>query len=157
MKALVNAAALAALLASSATALAGDQIDGRWDARLTHNGIEIAFRLDISGSGARLKGTLYDGFSAYEYTTGASYQEGQLVLNIDHYLTTITAKLDDGAFSGISQSPAIDGAFTALALAYAAASCGTAVKPYSVRLPRFCATTPPTSLPLSSFAVMVVR
>ena len=100
MKALVNAAALAALLASSATALAGDQIDGRWDARLTHNGIEIPFRLDISGSGARLKGTLYDGFSAYEYTTGASYQEGQLVLNIDHYLTTITAKLDDGKLVG---------------------------------------------------------
>ena len=90
MKALVNAAALAALLASSATALAGDRIDGRWDAQLTHNGIEIPFRLDISGSGARLKGTLYDGFSAYEYTTGASYQEGQLVLNIDHYLTTIS-------------------------------------------------------------------
>ena len=100
MKALVNAAALAALLASSATALAGDQIDGRWDARLTHNGIEIPFRLDISGSGARLKGTLYDGFSAYEYTTGASYQEGQLVLNIDHYLTTITAKLDNGKLVG---------------------------------------------------------
>jgi len=44
MKALVNAAALAALLASSATALAGDQIDGRWDARLTHNGIEAQGR-----------------------------------------------------------------------------------------------------------------
>jgi len=100
MKALVNAAALAALLASSATALAGDQIDGRWDARLTHNGIEIPFRLDISGSGARLKGTLYDGFNAYEYTTGASYQDGQLVLNIDHYLTTITAKLDNGKLVG---------------------------------------------------------
>jgi len=100
MKALVNAAALAALLASSATALAGDRIDGRWDAQLTHNGIEIPFRLDIAGSGARLKGTLYDGFRAYEYTTGASYQDGQLILNIDHYLTTITAKLENGRLVG---------------------------------------------------------
>src|SRR5690349_13792004 len=91
MKALVHAAALAALLASSATALAGDRIDGRWDARLTHNGIEIPFRLDIKGSGDKIKGTLYDGFRAYEYTTGASYKNGELVLNIDHYLTTITA------------------------------------------------------------------
>jgi thiol-disulfide isomerase/thioredoxin len=100
MKALVNAAALAALLASSATALARDEIDGRWDARLDHNGIEIPFRLDITGSGDEVKGTLYDGFRAYEYTTGASYRDGQLELNIEHYLTTITAKLENGKLVG---------------------------------------------------------
>ena len=57
MKALVNVASVAALLASGAAALAGDKIQGQWDAQLTHNGINIPFRLDISGSGATLKGT----------------------------------------------------------------------------------------------------
>jgi hypothetical protein len=47
-----------------------------------------------------LKGTLYDGFHAYEYTTGASFKDGQLVLNIDHYLTTITARLENGKLVG---------------------------------------------------------
>jgi thiol-disulfide isomerase/thioredoxin len=105
MKALVNVASVAALLASGATAFAGaktagDKIEGRWDAQLTQNGTNIPFRLDITGSGKSLKGTLYDGFKAYEYTTGASYQDGQLVLNIDHYLTTITAKLENGKLVG---------------------------------------------------------
>ena len=100
MKALVNVASVAALLASGATALAGDKIQGRWDAQLTHDGNTIPFRLDISGTGKSLKGTLYDGFRAYEYTTGASYKDGQLVLDIDHYLTTISAKLENGKLVG---------------------------------------------------------
>src|SRR5690606_10333883 len=40
------------------------------------------------------KGTLYDGFRPNENTTNASFKDGQLVLNIEHYLTTITAKLE---------------------------------------------------------------
>src|SRR5690349_16922026 len=100
MKALVNVASVAALLASGATALAGDKIQGQWDAQLTHNGITIPFRLDISGSGSSLKGTLYDGFRPYEYTTGASFKDGQLTLNIDHYLTTISAKLENAKLVG---------------------------------------------------------
>ncbi len=50
------------------------------DAKLVRNGNEIPFRLDISGSGSALKGTLYDGFRPYEYTTNASFKDGQLVL-----------------------------------------------------------------------------
>jgi thiol-disulfide isomerase/thioredoxin len=100
VKTAVNLASVAALLAGSAGALAGEKIDGRWDARLTRNDSVIPFRLDISGSGDKLKGTLYDGFRAYEYTTGASYQDGELVLNIDHYLTTISARLVDGKLVG---------------------------------------------------------
>lgn len=97
----VNIAALAALFAGSAGALAGAKgIEGRWDAQLQHKGTVIPFRLDISGSGDQLKGTLYDGFRPYEYTTGASYQDGKLVLEIEHYLTTITARFEDGKLQG---------------------------------------------------------
>ena len=78
-----------------------DSIDGRWSASLTTQaGVVIPFRLDISGSGDTLKGTLYDGFDPYETTTSATFQDGQLTLNIDHYLTTITATEKDGQLTG---------------------------------------------------------
>jgi thiol-disulfide isomerase/thioredoxin len=87
--------------AVSAHAATPDNIDGRWNASLTtQSGVVIPFRLDLSGSGGTLKGTLYDGFDPYETTTSASFEAGQLTLNIDHYLTTITATEKDGQLTG---------------------------------------------------------
>jgi len=100
MKTLLKAATLAALFSGSALALAGDSLEGRWDAQLVRKDTVIPFRLDISGSGATLKGTLYDGFRPNEKTTSASFENGKLVLNIDHYLTTITATEKDGKLVG---------------------------------------------------------
>ena len=100
MKHLMKAAGLAALWASSAAAFAGDKLEGRWDAQLVRNQTVIPFRLDIAGSGTKLKGTLYDGFRPYEYTTSAKFDDGKLVLNIEHYLTTITAQLDGDKLVG---------------------------------------------------------
>jgi thiol-disulfide isomerase/thioredoxin len=91
---------LAALLCFSAAAFAAGPLEGRWDARLVRNDNVIAFRLDISGEGSTLKGTLYDGFRPYEHTTSASFSDGKLVLNIGHYLTTITASVQDGKLVG---------------------------------------------------------
>jgi thiol-disulfide isomerase/thioredoxin len=56
----------------------------------------------FSGSGPTLKATFYDGSRAYESTTSASFKDDKLVLNIDHYLTTITATLKDGELTGTS-------------------------------------------------------
>jgi thiol-disulfide isomerase/thioredoxin len=107
------AAIVASIGAASAIAQAptaaqptANSLDGRWEARLTNNGLVIPFRLDISGDGATLKGTLYNGFQPYETTTSASFQDGKLVLNIEHYLTTINATLKDGELTGnvVSQS-----------------------------------------------------
>jgi len=89
-----------ASIASAHPAGAADAVDGRWNASLSHNGTVIPFRLDISGSGAALKGTLYDGFEPYDGTTSATFQGGKLVLNIEHYLTTITATVKDGQLVG---------------------------------------------------------
>jgi thiol-disulfide isomerase/thioredoxin len=103
MKTVVRIAALAAVLASSGAAFAADAssaIGGRWDAVLTRNGTEIPFRLDIKGSGADLRGVLYDGFKPYDGTTSASFKDGKLTLNIEHYLTTINATLKDGQLDG---------------------------------------------------------
>ena len=108
MNRLIRSATLAALLTSAglygvvpANAATTDSVDGRWSASLTtQTGQVIPFRLDISGSGATLKGTLYDGFDPYETTTSATFENGQLTLNIDHYLTTITANAKDGQLTG---------------------------------------------------------
>jgi thiol-disulfide isomerase/thioredoxin len=103
MKSFLKAASLVALLATgggAALAQSGAAIDGRWDAVISHNGIDVPFRLDISGEGQSLKGTFYDGFRPYDGTTSASFQNGKLTLNIEHYLTTIDASLNDGKLSG---------------------------------------------------------
>jgi peroxiredoxin len=94
-----------------------DAIDGRWDAVLTSHGVQVSFRLDISGSGPSLKGTLYNGFDPYDGTTSATFDDGKLVLHIEHYLTTITATLKDGALNGsvvtISKATANESPFQA--------------------------------------------
>jgi thiol-disulfide isomerase/thioredoxin len=104
-------------IASAQSPGAADQLDGRWDASLNRDGTVIPFRLDISGSGPTLKGTFYDGFHPYDGTTSASFQDGKLVLNVEHYLTTITATLKDGQLAGNvvtqSRSPVADYAFLA--------------------------------------------
>jgi peroxiredoxin len=83
-------------------------LEGRWDAALTTKTGTVPFRLDISGEGVTLKGTLYNGWDPFETTTGAKFENGTLILNIDHYLTKITATLKDGQLDGkvVSQSRA---------------------------------------------------
>jgi thiol-disulfide isomerase/thioredoxin len=115
MKAIMKAAGIAVILSSGGASIAADQsakaaasVDGRWNASLTRNGIEIPFRLDIEGAGPTLKGVLYDGFDPYEGTTSATFKEGKLVLKIEHYLTTITAAVKDEQLTGsvVTQSRA---------------------------------------------------
>lgn len=106
MKKTFKAAAFAATFLASvaATAVAADTgngaIVGRWDATLSRDGIDIPFRLDIAADGSAIKGVFYDGFKPYDGTTSATFQNGNLVLNVDHYLTTINAKLEAGQLNG---------------------------------------------------------
>lgn len=95
-------------LAAGTGAYAQQSVDGRWDAQLVTKTGVVPFRLDISGEGATLKGTLYNGWDPFETTTGASFKDGQLVLRIDHYLTRVMATLKDGELDGkvVSQSRA---------------------------------------------------
>jgi thiol-disulfide isomerase/thioredoxin len=104
MRTFLKSAGLTAVLIGSGTVLAAaptSAIDGRWDASLsTQGGTVIPFRLDLSGSADSIKGTLYDGFHPDDGTTSATFRDGKLVLNIEHYLTTITAQLKDGQLVG---------------------------------------------------------
>jgi peroxiredoxin len=86
--------------------LAGAQSPaGRWNASLNVDGTVIPFRLDISGEGQDLRGTLFNG-DQKETTTSAEWQNGSIVLHFDHYLTTITAKPVGGKLQG-----AVEGRF----------------------------------------------
>jgi len=108
---------LGASISNAQTTIAAESLDGRWDASLTSHGVFIPFRLDIAGSGPTLKGIFYDGFRPYDGTTSAMFQDGKLVLKVEHYLTTINATLRDGQLVGsvVSQSrgPAAEYAFQA--------------------------------------------
>jgi thiol-disulfide isomerase/thioredoxin len=102
LKGAVLALMLAAGAASAPIAHAADAgaVDGRWDAVLTNNGPAVPFRLDISGAGPTLKGTFYDGSQPYDGTTKATFEDGKLVLEAEHYLTTIKATLNNGELVG---------------------------------------------------------
>ncbi len=90
---------LALLFLGAASALAADSIDGRYDATLTLKGTVIPFRLDISGQGNTLTGTLYNGIDK-ETTTDASFANGVVTLKFEHYLTKIVATPKDGRLEG---------------------------------------------------------
>ncbi|HEY9137162.1 MAG TPA: hypothetical protein VIM67_02750, partial [Terriglobus sp.] len=96
------AIALAGLGATASFAQAKtNSIGGRWDAALVRpNGETVPFRLDISGSGNDVKGTFYNGFQPFDSTTAGSFQNGDLTLHIDHYLTAIHAKLNGNELAG---------------------------------------------------------
>jgi thiol-disulfide isomerase/thioredoxin len=96
----IAVAGFGASIATAQSPSTAASLDGRWDATLVNNGTTILFRLDISGAGPTLKGTFYNGFAPYDGTTAASFQDGSLVLNIDHYLSKISATYKDGKLDG---------------------------------------------------------
>jgi thiol-disulfide isomerase/thioredoxin len=106
--------------AASAQSLEAQSIDGRWDASLIEKNTVIPFRLDISGSGPTLKATFYDGWKANETTTAAKFENGVLTLELEHYLTAITATYKNGELTGTLGSTSRQGS----------SSYGFEAKPY---------------------------
>ena len=80
-----------------------EKIEGRWDASVTIREAEIPFRLDLSGTGATVKATVYNG-DVPQTTTNAKFESGTLVLHFEHYLTKIVATLKDGKLEGKLQT-----------------------------------------------------
>jgi peroxiredoxin len=96
---------LTALATAPATLAGAQSVAGRWNGSLNLDGTVIPFRLNISGEGQDLRGTLFNG-DQKETTTNAEWQNGSIVLHFDHYLTTITAKPIGGKLEG-----AVEGRF----------------------------------------------
>jgi len=95
----VFAAALLALVALPAPA-AAQTLNGLWDATVVvNNGIEIPFRIELSGSGAAAKGSFFNGDEKVTSTTG-TFENGALTLSFDEYGTKLEATLKDGRLEG---------------------------------------------------------
>src|SRR5215831_2376153 len=94
--------AVVALGAGVSVAAAGDNLNGRWAATTTQGGVTIPFRLDISGDGSNVVGTLYG--HDKEFSTSGSLKDGKLELNFDHYLVSIVATVKDGEIDGRVES-----------------------------------------------------
>ncbi len=89
----------AILIGLGPVAVMAGSLEGRWDAAITVNGTVIPFRLDITGDGASLTGTLYNG-DEKQTTTRAEFENGALVLELGHYLTRIVANEKNGRLEG---------------------------------------------------------
>ena len=72
---------------------------GLWDAAVVVNGLEIPFRFEISASGNAVKGWFFNGDERVE-STGGKFENGSLVLNFDHYATSLEAALVNGRLAG---------------------------------------------------------
>jgi thiol-disulfide isomerase/thioredoxin len=74
-------------------------LSGLWDATITFNGQDIPFRLQLAGEGSNLKGWLFNGDDKV-VASGASFQNGSLVLNFDSYAAKLELKVQGGALVG---------------------------------------------------------
>ena len=96
---LVFALAFAAPALTRAQAPA-ESLSGLWDAAVVVNGLEIPFRFEISGTGAAISGSFFNGDEKVT-STGGTHGNGSLKLNFDHYATAVEASLVDGRLAGI--------------------------------------------------------
>ena len=83
------------------TMAAAQAVNGLWDATvLVNNGaLEIPFRFELSGSGANVKGSFFNGDDKTTSTSG-SLANGVLTLNFDELGTRLEATLKDGRLEG---------------------------------------------------------
>ena len=93
-------AALLALVAVPSRAGA-QPVSGLWDAAvLVNNGnLEVPFRFELSGSGATVKGSFFNGDDKTTSTSG-SIANGKLSLSFDELGTKLDATLTDGRLVG---------------------------------------------------------
>jgi thiol-disulfide isomerase/thioredoxin len=85
----------------SAPSAAAQPISGLWDAAvLVNNGaLEIPFRFELSGSGANVKGSFFNGDDKTTSTSGL-LEKGKLSLSFDELGTKLEATLKDGRLEG---------------------------------------------------------
>ena len=89
---------LTATFAASSSAQAPSPA-GLWDAAVVVGGLEIPFRFEISGTGPSVSGWFFNGDEKV-LSTGGTFENGSLVLNFDHYATSVQATFVDGRLTG---------------------------------------------------------
>jgi thiol-disulfide isomerase/thioredoxin len=92
----VVALVLSAVLSPGCSATS---IDGRWDAVVVVNDVEIPFRFEIAQTASSVRGSFFNGDERIESTSGR-FADGTLTLAYDHYATRLEARLVDGRLEG---------------------------------------------------------
>lgn len=95
---LALAIAIAAALGTSTRAQAPSPA-GLWDAAVVVGGLEIPFRFEIAGSGSAVTASFFNGDEKVT-STGGKFENGSLVLNFDHYATSVEAAFVNGRLVG---------------------------------------------------------
>jgi thiol-disulfide isomerase/thioredoxin len=72
---------------------------GLWDAAVVVNGLEIPFRFEIAAAGGTVSGWFFNGDEKV-VSTGGRFENGSLVLNFDHYATSVDAAIVNGRLVG---------------------------------------------------------
>jgi thiol-disulfide isomerase/thioredoxin len=90
----------AAIVPAQATQASADSPDGVWIGYAQQNGQQVPFRLEISGTGDQVTGTLINGEQKSPSSSG-SYADGRLVLHFDYYANIFDATVKDGALTGV--------------------------------------------------------
>jgi len=90
--------ATAAMLALPPIARA-QSLAGLWDATVVVGGVDVPFRMEITGSGAGVKGSFFNGDEKVTSTSGR-FTNGALALSFDEYETKLEATLKDGRLEG---------------------------------------------------------
>ena len=72
---------------------------GLWDAAVVVGGLEIPFRFEIAGNGSAVSGWFFNGDEKVT-STGGTFENGSLVLNFDHYATSLEAAFVNGRLAG---------------------------------------------------------
>ncbi|HEY7336597.1 MAG TPA: TlpA disulfide reductase family protein [Bryobacteraceae bacterium] len=95
-----SCAAIFLALASAAIAQTVSQgVAGKWDAAIQINGVETPFPLEITGSGANVHASFFNGDERYPSTEGR-FENGKLSLKWAYYESTLEATLQNGALDG---------------------------------------------------------
>jgi thiol-disulfide isomerase/thioredoxin len=93
------AAAVAVVAPGASASVFAQSIDGRWDAVITYNKVELPFLIAFSGEGDTFSGSFLNGDVKVK-STGGTYKDGKFVLNFDHYLGKLEGTVKDGKIKG---------------------------------------------------------
>src|SRR5580704_12336093 len=88
-----------AMLIAIAPAAVAQSLAGRWDATVQVSGVDIPFRFELSGDGANVKGSFFNGDERITSTSG-KFENGSLVLKWDDHASKLDATLHDGVLEG---------------------------------------------------------
>jgi thiol-disulfide isomerase/thioredoxin len=88
-----------AMLIAIAPAAMAQSLAGRWDATVQVSGIDIPFRFELSGEGANVKGSFFNGDERITSTSGR-FENGALVLKWDDHASKLDATFHDGVLEG---------------------------------------------------------